>query len=203
MRCAGAAYGTDIDDAAASALAHRRDCGQRADVRAAKVVGDDPLEGLQPAVKKAYVPGVSGVVHQDVNGAELVARRPDQAPRPLGRAHVGGHAEDRAAPRTQHRHGVVHQRLLQIVDHNAHAFANQAQGDSAPNAARRAGDRRDLAPQFGVARDNPLEHLVVPRRLLHGSLLCCAQPPRHERGAVSPTRARLPPGAAATRPRGR
>lgn len=90
----------------------------------------------------------AGVVADDVDGAEAVARRP--CPR-VDRARVGDVGRDcqhvDAAGR-QVFGGVRKRRLLHVGEHQPHALGREPVGECPPDAAGTAGDHRHLAVEI-------------------------------------------------------
>ena len=91
------------------------------------------------------VPGVAGVVHDDVAVAEGIDRRLDDAVAEVGLGDVAVAGHRLAAHLLDLGDGLLRRRLVDVVDHHLGAVAHQAQRDLPADAATRAGDDRHLA----------------------------------------------------------
>ena len=103
------------------------------------------LELLVGHLLDGGVPGVAGVVDDDVEAAELLERRADE---PVGEPGLGDVAVDRDRLGSE-RLDLVHdggaRRLVEIVDHDLRPVPRQLQRDGAADAAARARYESDFA----------------------------------------------------------
>jgi hypothetical protein len=112
----------------------------------------DVEHGLELLVRHLLdrrVPGVAGIVDDDVEPAERIGGGLDEA---IGKARFGDAAVDRdgfAARRLDLvSHGVA-RRGIEVVDDDARPFAGEFQGDGPSDAAARSGDQGDLSLELG------------------------------------------------------
>ena len=91
------------------------------------------------------VPGVAGIVHDDMAVAERVDRRLDDAIAEVGLGDVAVAGHRLAAHLDDLGDGLLRRRIVDIVDHDAGAVAHQTQRDFLADAASRTGDDRHLA----------------------------------------------------------
>ena len=120
--------------------------------RLAGVVGD--VEGLlhggvpfgSAGVFQALPDDAAGVVHQDVEPAQLLGRGAEGGGCGLGIGQVGCHRQSPAAHRLHFgHHGLGFGGARVVVNHQVGAGAGQGQGDAAARAAGAAGDQGDPA----------------------------------------------------------
>src|SRR5262249_48624888 len=95
------------------------------------------------------VPGVAGIVDEDIEPFEVRQRSPNEA---IGKARFRDAAIDRnrlAARGLDLGGNRIARRGIEIVDHELRALARELQRNGAANAAAGAGDECDFSLQFG------------------------------------------------------
>ena len=95
------------------------------------------------------VPGVAGIVHDDVEALVGLHRGCDEPVREIGGGDVADAGDSLAAQGLDLGDGLQGRRLVQVVDHDAGAFGGELQRNGPANAASGSGDQRDLAVKFG------------------------------------------------------
>ena len=105
----------------------------------------DRLELLVGHLLDDAVPGVAGVVDDDVETTEAVERRGHEAVAEVRRGDIARAHRRFATSRANLLSDFECGRLVEIVHDDARAFARQLQRDRAADAAARAGDDRDFA----------------------------------------------------------
>lgn len=91
------------------------------------------------------VPDISGIVHHDIDRAEAVERRRDEAFGKLGVRHA---ARDRLrflAQFLDRRHGFAGRALVKIIENDLRAFARQLHRHTQPDPAPGTGHKRNAA----------------------------------------------------------
>ena len=161
----------DVDDA--RARLHHPAAGLRHPVAAVQVDVDDLPELLGRLLGRRDRGADAGVVHQDVDPAELLHRQRDQVGAGLGVGDVGGHRQ-RAAAGALHEGGGVGEAVDPPgAEREVRASLGQALRERDPQAAGGAGDDGDPAVEAEHVSDG---HAVIV-------------------GAGEPRRARRPAGA--------
>ena len=119
---------------AASFLAMRADdrLGSAQDAeRCGEVAVDDRVPLLVAHLLDHVVPGVAGVVDDDVDRAEVVDRGLDEAIGEIGRRDAADAGDGFTAQGTDFSDHFFGRAGVQVVDHDARAVAGQLQGDTA------------------------------------------------------------------------
>ncbi len=99
------------------------------------------------------VPGITGIVDDDVEAAEAIDRARDEALADFGRNHIA-HIQHRFAASLPDRlHDLRSRPAVTVVDHQLRAFARQLPGDCGADATPGTGDQRDFSghPEHVVA----------------------------------------------------
>src|SRR6185369_385287 len=143
---AQACCGGDIDEAAATLLAERRQGVHRREVDAFDVNGVDLVEIRLAYLDVGLAPvRPAGVVDHDIETAEGRLRRADEACPVLASRDVRMHERSLAASRGDFTCDPLAGRVANVRDHDAGAFFREALRDSNAEATARARDDSDLA----------------------------------------------------------
>ena len=94
------------------------------------------------------VPGVAGVVDDDVEALVFADGRADEALGEVRRGDAADAGHGLAAGVADGLHGLLRRFGVEIVDDDARAFAGELERDRAADAAARTGDEGDLAVEF-------------------------------------------------------
>src|SRR5207302_7965081 len=90
----------------------------------------------------------AGVVHKDINPAELGASLLDHGPEIIASRDIHPHHKRATAKATQFRRGVLGVRPIQLGHNDVRAHARQLERGGAPDATAGSGDYRNLSLQL-------------------------------------------------------
>ena len=140
---------SDVDDAAELVLAHRRQRRARGMERRRKIDGQDRVPLLDRKLLERRDVLDAGVVHQNIEAAEVIQRHGDHVGDRRGLRHVGrriAHLDAELRNDLGLRFGDVF-RLAEAVEHDRGACCCERASNAEPDAAGRAGDERHVALQ--------------------------------------------------------
>src|SRR5690606_35041146 len=152
-----------VDDAPAATLAHERDHEPYQADRGEQLEVEIGLPGLVRDRFELAGGGGARVVDEDVDAAEGMDRRTDQAGQVLGLRYVGDDGQDLAARVADVDGEAVEGFLAARADRDARAFGGEPLGGGAPYALAGARDDRDPSGKSEFHRSPPLDVVAANR----------------------------------------